>query len=132
MRTFVQAVLILAAVASPAAVAAQNSPTPGSTNQAIIEQPGAIVATDNTSPSERVSDGLLTSIVTWLSTNFDLKPTTLLPQVKHASAIAMTQRRYRTFLGADGPAVSPTDSGSTTVAIYDRTEATIYLPLDWT
>jgi hypothetical protein len=121
MRTLLQAAAILTAMTASAAVAAQPSPIPETTNPAIVEL-----------SSDRASDALLTSIVTWLSVNFDLQPTALLPKVKHASVAAMAQRRYRTLLGADGPSVSPSETGLTTVAIYDRNEATIYLPLDWT
>ena len=131
MRTFLQAVVIVAAVAAPATVSAQSSPG------AMARQSGAqtcqiVSVAATTSPTSRVSDTLLTSIVTWLSSNFDLKPTAMLPKVGHLSTTAMTQRRYRTFLGAGGSPVSPSDSGPTTVAIYDRNEATIYLPLEWT
>jgi hypothetical protein len=121
MRSFMQAALILISVSAPTVVTAQSSPTSGSPIGTIIEQ-----------PSDRASDALLTSIITWLSDNFDLQPTAQLPQVKHASAAAMTQRRYRGFLGADTHPISPSDSGPTTVAIYDRSNATIYLPMDWT
>jgi hypothetical protein len=132
MRTFLQAVAILAAVAAPVSAAAQSSSTPGLTNRPGTERSGTIMPVATVSSSKQVSDALLTSIVTWLSTNFDLKPTTLLPRVGHLSTAAMTQRRFRTFLGADGSPISPSEAGPTTVAIYDRSEATIYLPLDWT
>ncbi|MGE3159570.1 MAG: DUF6647 family protein [Xanthobacteraceae bacterium] len=121
MRKLMQAAALITVVAAPTAAAAQSSPPPGRTNPVIVEQ-----------LSDRASDALLTSIVTWLSTNFDLQPTMLLPKVKLASAAAMTQRRYRTFLGTDGSSVSPSEAALTTVAIYDQRETTIYLPLDWT
>jgi hypothetical protein len=121
LRKLMQAAIFITVVVAPTAAAAQSSPPPGLTNRVTVEQ-----------PSDRASDALLTSIVTWLSTNFDLQSTTLLPRVKFASAAAMTQRRYRTFLGADGASVSPSETGLTTVAIYDQSETTIYLPLDWT
>lgn len=121
MRQFVQAAIFLVAVAAPATVAAQSSPPPGTASHVIIEQ-----------PFDRASDATLISIVTWLSINFDLQPTTLLPTIKRASTAAMTQRRYRALLGPDGPSVSPSETGLATVAIYDQREATIYLPLDWT
>jgi len=132
MRTLLRAAVIFATVAAPISVAAQSSPTPGPTSRPTGEQHVRIVPVATASPSGRISDALLASIVTWLSTNFDLKPTTLLPKVGHLSTAAMTQRRYRTLLGASGSSVSPSDAGPTTVAIYDSTEATIYLPLDWT
>lgn len=132
MRTFLRAVAILAAVAAPVSAAAQSLSTPELINRPSSERSGTIMPVATVSSSKDVSDALLTSIVTWLSTNFDLKPTTLLPRVEHLSTAAMTQRRYRTFLGADGQSVSPSDSGLSTVAIYDRSEATIYLSLDWT
>ncbi len=96
MRTLMLTVAILAAVSAPTAAADQAAPTP--------EPPDTIISSATTS---QASDALLTSIVTWLSTNFDLKPTVTLPKVKHLSATAMTQRRYRTFLGVDGSSVSP-------------------------
>jgi hypothetical protein len=123
MRILILAAFVFATV-SASSVAVAQAPAP----------PDAASRTTPNSTSETsmpVSDALLTSIVTWLSTNFDLKPTALLPTVKNLSAAEMTQRRYRTFLGAGGPSVSPSEAGPDTVAIYDRNEATIYLPLDW-
>ncbi len=71
------------------------------------------------------------AIITWLTSNFELEPTTTLPDVKFVSATAITERRHRAFLGAGGPPASAPDTGRTTVAIYELTEATIYLPADW-
>jgi hypothetical protein len=132
MRTFLQAVVIVATMAAPVPVMAQSLSTPGLPSQPAGQRFGTIVPVATVASSKQVSDALLTSIVTWLSTNFDLKPTTLLPRVGHLSTAAMTQRRFRTFLGADGSPISPSEAGPTTVAIYDRSEATIYLPLAWT
>jgi hypothetical protein len=123
MRILFLAAVVLASFSVPNVAVAQALPPPDATSRTTGQPTGAT--------SARVSDVLLTSIMTWLSTNFDLKPTALLPNVKHLSAAEMSQRRFRTFLGTDGPSVSPTGTGPDTVAIYDRTEATIYLPLDW-
>jgi len=123
MRIFLLAAVVLATVSAPSAGVAQALPPPDAVSRTNTKP------TDTTSAS--VSDTLLSSIVTWLSTNFDLKPTATLPNVKNLSAAEMTQRRYRPFRGAEGSSVSPTGTGPDTVAIYDRDEATIYLPLDW-
>jgi hypothetical protein len=127
MRTFLLATAILAVVAAPTAAAAQASLDPTSRNA--TEAP---LAAATAASSERISDALLTSIMTWLSINFDLKPTTTLPNVRFASAAAIAQHRSRAFLGTGDPSVVPTDTGRATVAIYDRTETTIHLQQDWT
>ena len=115
--------------AQPSKSATLESPTNAQTST----EPSATVANDSSAlPHVRASDSLLTSIVTWLSTNFELEPTPLLPQVKYVSASAITERRNRAFLGASGQPASPPDAGRTTVAVYDHGEATIYLPADWT
>ena len=76
------------------------------------------------------SPARLTSIVTWLTTNFDLAPSDALPEVKLAPAWLITARRNRDVLATQGQPSAP-DSGRETVAVYDTTERTIYLPEDW-
>ncbi len=61
----------------PSKSATLESPTNAQTST----EPSATVANDSSAlPHVRASDSLLTSIVTWLSTNFELEPTPLLPQ----------------------------------------------------
>jgi hypothetical protein len=64
MRTFLQAVIIAAAVAAPLPVAAQSSSPPGSMSRQTSERSGTIVPVATVSSSKQVSDALLTSIVT--------------------------------------------------------------------
>ena len=132
MNKFVPATLVLAAVLLPSALAAQSSAISEPDSQTLHEPSNALALAEPVQAPKRTSDAQLTSIITWLTNNFELAPTTTLPNVKFVSATAITERRHRAFLGAGGPPASAPDTGRTTVAIYELTEATIYLPADWT
>ena len=75
------------------------------------------------------SPAQLASIVTWLSSNFELAPSDALPDVKLAPAWLIAARRNRDVLATQGQPAA--DSGRETVAVYDSLERTIYLPEDW-
>lgn len=131
MSKFLTAAIVLAALSTPTGAAAQSSPATQPTSRP-NEASDSVIALAANAVARHVPDTLLTSIVTWLSTNFDLQPTTLLPRIKYASVATIAAHRNRALLGADGPQTAPSDDGRTTVAIYDRGESTIYLPLQWT
>ena len=131
MNKFMLAAVVLAATLVPTALAAQSPRAAEPTDQTATERTSTLALATPPSP-QRASDVQLTSIITWLSSNFELEPTVTLPQVKYVSAANIAERRYRAFLGAAGPAASAPDAGRTTVAVYDPTEATIYLLDNWT
>jgi hypothetical protein len=131
MNKFVPATLVLTAVLLPSALATQSSVISEPESQPRSEPSNPLALAGNAKPSKRASNEQLTSIIAWLTDNFELAPTTTLPNVKFVSATAITERRHRAFLGAGGPPASAPDTGRTTVAIYELSEATIYLPADW-
>ena len=132
MKKFVPATLVLAVVLLPSALAAQSSTISEPERQALHEPSHTLALAGPVQARKQTSDAQLTSIIAWLTDNFELAPTTTLPNVKFVSATAITERRHRAFLGAGGPPASAPDTGRTTVAIYELAEATIYLPTDWT
>jgi hypothetical protein len=132
MNKLVLAAVMLAVTLMPFELAAQDSPIAEPMDQTENEPFSARALAKPVLPPERASDAVLTSIITWLASNFDLEPTATLPKVKYISATSIAERRNRAFLGAGGTAASPPDPGRSTVAIYELSEATIYLPADWT
>lgn len=78
---------------------------------------------------------LLTAIALWLSANFSLPPLTEPPQVELVSQAKMMAIRYQAFSVErrhDINAMPPVSDPRDTVAIYDDSSRTIYLPLSWT
>ena len=78
-------------------------------------------------------DPLLTTIVLWLSINFQLPANYEHPEVKFATPHEITQMRYgrpiQSSVENDGTnAVDP----FTVVAVYNRKTHTVYLPSGWT
>ena len=121
MRKFVQAAILLAAVVG--AHRRRGSILANSRNERRApSHPCAVVPFRTVATSERASDALLTSIVTWLSTNFDLATDDAASDGSSTPPPPrLTQRRNRAFLGAGGPVRSRRPmTGPATVAIYDR------------
>lgn len=132
MNKLILAAVVVAATLLPSGIIAQSPPPAEPTTRTPNEPASTLAFAKPAFPPQRASNAELTAIVTWLSSNFELEPTAILPQVKFVSAEAIAERRYRAFLGASGPPASAPEAGRITVAVYDLTEATIYLPQNWT
>jgi len=85
-----------------------------------------------------VTRALLTEIVTWLSTNFDLPAIHDQPRVEFASPLEIATMRYKGFLpptwrgdGMREPATLA-DYGRDVIAIYIDKSRIIFLPEGWT
>ena len=78
-------------------------------------------------------EALLTAIVLWLSSNFDIPASFQHPQVEFASAEEIAALRYQGFTGGQIKDIStPGQPGATEIiSIYNATQRTIYLPPDW-
>jgi hypothetical protein len=81
---------------------------------------------------------LLGSIVAWLTENYDLPPTTELPQIEFDSPLKLASLRYKGLLpyawredSILNPAV-PAAQQREVVAVYDDRTRTIHLPQGWT
>jgi hypothetical protein len=81
-------------------------------------------------------NALLMAIVVWLSANFDLPATHVLPQVEYRPAAQIAALRYKGFAAPpfEGNTVSAQDEKQgerQVVAVYDDSNRTIYLPEGW-
>lgn len=78
---------------------------------------------------------LLTAIALWLSANFNLPPLNEQPKIELASQARIMAIRYQAFSMEkrhDIAAMPPVSDPRDTVAVYDDSNRTIYLPLTWT
>lgn len=78
---------------------------------------------------------LLTAIALWLSANFNLPMPSEYPKVELVSQAKIMAIRYQAFSVErryDINAMPPVSDSRETVAIYDDSNRTIYLPLTWT
>lgn len=78
---------------------------------------------------------LLTAIALWLSANFNLPPLSEQPNVELVSQVRIMAIRHQAFnieKRQDVAAMPPVSDPRATVAIYDDSNRTIYLPLTWT
>jgi hypothetical protein len=79
-------------------------------------------------------DILLTTIVLWLSVNFNLPAVYDHPRVEFVSEQRIAKLRYPSLLNSElragGSPAQP--NGWSVVAVYGMSERTIYLPLGWT
>lgn len=78
---------------------------------------------------------LLTAIALWLSANFNLPPLNEPPKVELVSQAKIMAIRHQAFSVErryDINAMPPVSDPRDTVAIYDDSSRTIYLPLTWT
>ena len=77
---------------------------------------------------------MLSEIVIWLSTNFDLPAIHVYPRVEFVAQVKMAALRYR-GLATDRErhtAAMPLNDGRDLLAIYDDAQKIIYLPEGWT
>jgi hypothetical protein len=84
--------------------------------------------------STRSMQVMLSEIVTWLSTNFDLPAIHDYPKVELVPQVKLAALRYR-GLATDRErhsAAMPLNDGRDLLAIYDDVRKTIYLPQGWT
>jgi hypothetical protein len=84
-------------------------------------------------------DALLTTIVLWLSVNFNLPGTFDLPKVEFARPVEITFLRYQAFTAeaqrqvlASQAADNTTSGRREAVAVYDARRNRILLPYGWT
>jgi hypothetical protein len=89
--------------------------------------------------STRVNAKLLTAIVAWLSSNYDLPPIYDPPVIEFVPPTMMASLRYKdvasdSWSGGEGSIgdVEADRGSSTIVAVYDDADKTIYLPETWT
>jgi hypothetical protein len=89
--------------------------------------------------STRVNAKLLTAIVAWLSSNYDLPPLYDPPVIEFVPPTMMAALRHRDLpsdIWSGGQAypgsIEASRPSSTIVAIYDDVDRTIYLPEGWT
>lgn len=76
-------------------------------------------------------DTLLTTIVLWLSLNFNLPANYEHPRIEFANKSRISELYHSGALGAGGPPAGGAGN-STIVAIYNAPERTIYLSDQWT
>ena len=74
---------------------------------------------------------LLTAIVVWLSTNYELPPDHHHPRVSVASKEAIAELRYREAPSLQAPEPDQTTGRREVVAVYDSQSETIYLSDGW-
>lgn len=78
-------------------------------------------------------DTLLTTIVLWLSLNFNLPANYEHPRVEFASEARISELYHHGSIGSEGTlAGEPEAGGRTVAAIYHAAERTIYLTDGWT
>jgi hypothetical protein len=79
-------------------------------------------------------DALLTTIVLWLSLNFNLPVSYEHPRIEFASKAQIAELYERGSLTSGGSHAGdrPATGGSSVVAVYSAPERTIYLPEGWT
>ena len=77
-------------------------------------------------------DALMTAIVLWLSSNFELAPSTNLPRVAFASPSRIGSLRYKDVANGAQSRSALDAASADTVAIYNDVTQTIYLRDDWT
>ena len=83
-------------------------------------------------------NALLTAIVMWLSTNFDLPPAYDPPRVEFVHATKIAALRYEGLLPDRRPEIAPINDQASppaqreVVAVYHYATRTIYLPDGWT
>jgi hypothetical protein len=79
-------------------------------------------------------DILLTTIVLWLSTNFNLPAVYDHPRVEFVSEQRIAELRYPSLLNSElrAGASQAQPGGWSVIAVYGTSERTIYLPLGWT
>ena len=75
------------------------------------------------------AEGLMNSILNWLTANFDLPVVRDTPRIEFIPLTLMAQIRYR---GSASNQAMPLDMGRDIVAVYDDLKRTIYLPEAWT
>jgi hypothetical protein len=75
------------------------------------------------------AEGLMNSILNWLTANFDLPVVRDMPRIEFIQPALMAQIRYR---GSASNQAMPLDMGRDIVAVYDDLKRTIYLPEGWT
>ena len=75
------------------------------------------------------AEGLINSILNWLTANFDLPVVRDTPRIEFIQSTLMAQIRYR---GSASNQAMPLDMGRDIVAVYDDLKRTIYLPEAWT
>ena len=75
------------------------------------------------------AEGLMNSILNWLSANFDLPVVLDMPRIEFIQPASMAHVRFR---GSAGNQAMPLDIGRDIVAVYDDLKRTIYLPEGWT
>ena len=78
-------------------------------------------------------NALMTVIVLWLSTNFDLPATRDLPRVEYVPAMKITALKYEGLAGSQFQIVNiPAQPGQReVVSVYHDATKTIYLNEDW-
>jgi hypothetical protein len=124
-------ILIAATIATPLSAQQQLSGPPQETTVTPLSATAANIlvrAAEDPQSNGTPDPALLKAVVTWLTTEFDLAPSDTLPRVKLESPAAITQRRHQDT-AASGLPVS--DAGRETIAIFDSSEDTIYLPNGW-
>ena len=80
---------------------------------------------------------LLTAIALWLSANFNLPPLSEPPKIELVSPARIMAIRHQAFNverrhDIAAMAMPPVSDSCDTVAVYDDSNRTIYLPLTWT
>lgn len=98
-----------------------------------------IVAGRSISFADPGGEALLTAIVTWLSTNFDLPAVNQHPRIEFVPPLKMAALRYRGHDSIPNTPTPPDNRDATLlrgdhdiVALYDGAIKTIYLPEGWT
>jgi Domain of unknown function (DUF6647) len=111
--------------------------TPGGLSAQQLEEKGEIRVFDYTfvfpeadsqPPAKQPTQAVLDEVAAWLSKNFDLPKVDTTPRVELASPVRIAAVRYNGLLQHQAAAV---DAGDETVAVYDPTSQTIYLPEGW-
>jgi hypothetical protein len=75
------------------------------------------------------AEGLMNSILNWLTANFDLPVVRDTPRIEFIQPASMAHVRFR---GSASNQAMPLDMGRDIVAVYDDLKRTIYLPEGWT
>jgi hypothetical protein len=84
-------------------------------------------------------EALLTTIVLWISANFDLPAEYDHPKIEIVQTTEIAALRYRAFAPEKQPEIlalgrntTAPDRSTDVVAVYDGTRKTIFLPMGWT